>query len=356
MSEQNAQERTERATPKRLDDARKKGQVPRSRELSTCVVLLAACAGLLLLGDTVGQALTAALRHGLDLSRAEAFDESALVSSLQAMLFEVGMTCLPVFAIVAVAALAAPMAIGGWNFSGQALAPDFKRLDPISGMGRIFSMRGVVELCKAFGKFALVAVVAAWLLWRSADELAALGSEPIEAAIGHAAQLVGVTVLALAGALLLIAAIDVPYQLWRHAQDMKMSREEVRQETKESDGSPEVKGRIRQVQQALASGRMMQDVPTADVVVVNPTHYAVALRYDDERSRAPIVVAKGTDLIAARIRELAGEHGVPIVESPPLARALHRSVEIGSEIPAALYAAVAQVLTYVYQLRAKSIH
>jgi flagellar biosynthetic protein FlhB len=355
MSEQSEQERTERATPKRLEEARKKGQVPRSKELSTCVVLLAACAGLLLLGDTVGQSLAAALRHGLDLSRAEIFDESALVPSLSAMLFEVGMTCLPVFGIVAVAALAAPMAIGGWNFSGQSLAPDFKRLNPVTGLGRIFSMRGVVELCKAFGKFALVAVVAAWLLWRSADELEALGSEPIAAAIGHAAQLVGTTVLALAGALLAIAAIDVPYQLWRHAQDMKMSREEIRQETRESDGSPEVKGRIRRVAQALASGRMMQDVPTADVVVVNPTHYAVALRYDDARSRAPIVVAKGTDLIAARIREIAGEHGVPIVEAPPLARNLHRSVEIGSEIPVALYAAVAQILTYVYQLRARSI-
>jgi flagellar biosynthetic protein FlhB len=354
MSEENAQERTERATPKRLEEARKKGQVPRSKELSTCVVLLAACAGLLLLGDMVGQSLAAALRHGLDLSRAEVFDESALVASLYAMLFEVGMTCLPVFAIVAVAALAAPMAIGGWNFSGEALAPDLKRLNPITGFGRIFSMRGVVELGKAFGKFALVALVAAWLLWRSADELEALGSEPLQVAIGHAAQLVGVTMLALAGALLVIAAIDVPYQLWRHAQDMKMSREEVRRETKESDGSPEVKGRIRQMQQALASGRMMQDVPTADVVVVNPTHYAVALRYDDARSRAPVVVAKGTDLIAARIREIAAEHDVPIVEAPPLARALHRSVEIGNEIPVALYAAVAQILTYVYQLRAKS--
>jgi len=356
MSENNAQERTERATPKRLEEARRKGQVPRSKELSTCVVLLAACGGLLQLGDTVGESLAGALRHGLELSRAEVFDESALIASLSAMLFETGMTCLPVFAIVAVAALAAPMAIGGWNFSGQSLAPDFKRLNPVTGLGRIFSMRGVVELGKAFGKFALVAVVAAWLLWSRADELEALGTEPARVAIGHAAQLVGVTLLTLAGALLVIAAIDVPFQLWKHSQDMKMSREEVRQETKESDGSPEVKGRIRQVQQALASGRMMQDVPTADVVVVNPTHFAVALRYDETRSRAPIVVAKGTDLIAARIREIAGEHAVPIVEAPPLARALHRSVDIGGEIPVALYAAVAQVLTHVYQLRAKSIH
>jgi len=152
--------------------------------------------------------------------------------------------------------------------------------------------------------------------------------------------------------LLLIAAIDVPYQLWRHASELKMSREEVRQEAKESDGSPEVKGRIRQVQQAIARGRMLQDVPSADVIITNPTHYAVALRYDDKRARAPVVVAKGTELIAARIRAIAGEHGVAIVEAPPLARALYRSVDLGGEIPATLYAAVAQVLTHVYQLRA----
>ncbi len=352
MSEQTAQERTERATPKRLEEARREGRVPRSQELTTSVVLLAAGTALLVLGGRIGHALMATMRQGLDLTRAEALDEGQLVPALSASLWQAGSACLPVFGLVVLAVLVAPLAIGGWNVSGKPLVPDFQRLDPLAGLGRMFSMRGVVELAKAFAKFALVAAVAAWLLWRSAGDLLALGGEPIGTAIGHATRLVATTVLGLAGALLLIAAIDVPYQLWRHARELRMSREEIRQESKESDGSPEVKGRIRQVQQALVRGRMLQDVPAADVIVTNPTHFAVALRYDERRARAPVVVAKGTDLIAARIREIAGEHGITIVEAPPLARALHRSVDIGSEIPATLYAAVAQVLTYVYQLRA----
>ncbi|HQW08925.1 MAG TPA: flagellar biosynthesis protein FlhB [Steroidobacteraceae bacterium] len=352
MSEHSAQERTERATPKRLEEARREGRVPRSQELTTSVVLLAAATALLFFGDGVGQSLAAAMREGLELTRAEALDDSQLVPALSTALYHAGLACLPVFGIVVLAVLAAPLTIGGWNVSGKPLVPDFQRLDPLAGFGRMFSMRGFVELAKALAKFALVAAVAALLLWRSAADLLALGGEATGTAIGHATQLVGTTLLALASVLLLIAAIDVPYQLWRHASELKMSREEVRQEAKESDGSPEVKGRIRQVQQAIARGRMLQDVPSADVIITNPTHYAVALRYDDKRARAPVVVAKGTELIAARIRAIAGEHGVAIVEAPPLARALYRSVDLGGEIPATLYAAVAQVLTHVYQLRA----
>jgi flagellar biosynthetic protein FlhB len=179
-----------------------------------------------------------------------------------------------------------------------------------------------------------------------------LGSEPIHAAIGHAIQLAGHALIALTAALVLIAAVDAPFQIWQHRQDMRMTREEVRQEHKEAEGSPEIKGRIRALQRELAERRMMEEVPKADVIVVNPTHYAVALRYDDRSMRAPRVVAKGVDLMAARIREVATEHKVPIFEAPPLARALHRHVEIGDEIPAGLYVAVAQVLTYIFQLRA----
>ncbi|MBV6423840.1 MAG: Flagellar biosynthetic protein FlhB [Steroidobacteraceae bacterium] len=352
MSEHAAQDRTERATPKRLEEARRDGRVPRSQELSASVVMMAAGAALLLAGGRVGGALASAMRHGLDLTRAEALDAAQLLPALSASLYEVGMGCLPVFGVVVLAALAAPLAIGGWNVSGKPLVPDFARLDPLAGIGRMFSTRGLVELAKAFAKFALVAAVAATLLWNRADDLAALGNESLTAAIGHSCRLVATTLLVLCAALLAIAAIDVPYQLWRHANELKMSRDEVRREAKETDGSPEVKGRIRQAQQALARGRMLHDVPLADVIVTNPTHFAVALRYEERRARAPVVVAKGTDLIAARIREIAREHHVAIVEAPPLARALYRNVDIGGEIPAALYAAVAQVLTYVYQLRA----
>lgn len=351
MAEQDDQERTEQPTSKREEDARRDGQVARSQEMSTCVVLVAAATALMLLGGRVGEALVAAMRHGLELTRSAALDESQLVPALSRQLFEVGLACLPIFGVVVLAVLIAPLAIGGWNFTTKALEPKFSRLDPIAGFGRIFSLRGFIELWKAFAKFGLVAAIAVWTLWRSAPQLMGLGAMPVDAAIGQAIDLVTMALLALAAALVVIAGLDVPYQLWRHAKELRMTRDQIRQEHKESDGSPEVKGRIRQIQQTLARGRMLQDVPTADVVVTNPTHFAVALRYEDARMRAPIVVAKGTDLIAARIRELAAEHGVPIVEAPPLARALHRGVEIGSEIPATLYAAVAQVLTYVFQLR-----
>jgi flagellar biosynthetic protein FlhB len=208
-----------------------------------------------------------------------------------------------------------------------------------------------VELGKALGKFAIVGIAAVIVLRNNTDQLMGLGSEPINAAIAHAISMTGQALIALTAALVVIAAIDVPFQLWQHHKDLRMSREEVRQEHKESEGSPEVKGRIRAMQREIAERRMMQDLPKADVVVVNPTHYAVALRYDDKTMRAPVVVAKGLDLIALKIREVATEHSIPILEAPPLARALHRSVEIGDEIPSGLYAAVAQVLTYVFQLR-----
>jgi flagellar biosynthetic protein FlhB len=258
----------------------------------------------------------------------------------------------PVLGLTLVAALLAPMAIGGWNLSFGVLAPDFTRLSPIAGFARMFSMRGVVELAKAFIKFALCAVIAVIFLWHKTGEMLGLGAEPTGAAVGHAISLSGQALLAISAGLALIAAIDVPWQIFQHMKQLRMTRQEIREEMKESDGNPEVKGRIRQMQQTLAKRRMMQEVPKADVVVTNPTHFSVALRYDDKRMRAPIVVAKGADAVAARIREIATENKIPILEAPPLARALFRSVDLNREVPANLYVAVAQVLTYVYQLRA----
>jgi flagellar biosynthetic protein FlhB len=214
------------------------------------------------------------------------------------------------------------------------------------------SLRAWVELGKALGKFAIVGTAGALVLWLNTDRLLGLTDEPVTAAIVHAMHIAGQALIALTAAMVVIAAIDVPFQIWQHQRDMRMTREEVKREFKESEGSPEVKGRIRALQREMAERRMMDDVPKADVIVVNPTHYAVALRYDDKTMRAPQVVAKGVDLIALRIREVASEHKVPIFEAPPLARALHRSVQIGDEIPTGLYVAVARVLTYIFQLRA----
>ncbi len=348
----NDAERTERPTQKRLEEARRKGQIPRSQELTAAAVVLIAGGGLHFLGSGLGNGLFDLMRGGLAISREQALDASSAISLFAGAAQQALLACAPILGLTLVAALLAPMSIGGWNLSFNALAPDFSRLSPISGFGRIFSMRGVVELVKAFAKFGLVALIAVLFLWMKTDEMLGLGAEPTAAAIGHAITLSGQALLALAGGLVLIAAIDVPWQLFQHIKSLRMTRQEIRDEMKESEGNPEIKGRIRQMQQEVAKRRMMQEVPKADVVVTNPTHFAVALRYDEKRMRAPVVVAKGADEVAARIREVAAEHNVPIFEAPPLARALFRTVDLNEPVPARLYVAVAQVLTYVYQLRA----
>lgn len=346
------QQRTERATPKRLEEARRRGQLPRSRDLSAAAVVMAAGAALYLLSDSLGAGLHDLMRSGFALSREQALDAGYLQVALGDMLALALHTLAPLLGLVLCAALVAPLALGGWNFSTSALAPDFSRLSPAAGLGRMFSARGLIELGKSLAKFTLVALIAVIFLRHNAAQLLALGRMPLARAIGESFVMVGQALLALGSALIVIAAVDVPLQLWQHARGLRMTREEVREELRESEGSPETRGRIRSAQTELARRRMMQEVPKADVVVTNPTHYAVALRYEESRMRAPVVVAKGADLVAARIREIAAEHAVPLVEAPPLARALHRGVEIGAEIPASLYVAVAQVLTYVHQLRA----
>ncbi len=348
---ENSQDRTEQPTPKRLEEARRQGQVPRSTELTAAAVILTVGGGLHFLGSYMGSRLDGLMSSSLSLSREQALDESLMVSTVTSEAAHALIACAPILGLTLVAALSAPMLLGGWNLSFQALAPDFGRLNPVTGFGRMFSSRGAVELGKAFAKFILLALVALLVLKQKSAELMGLGMEPTRTAIAHATALTGYALLILAASLGLIAAVDVPWQLWQHRQRLRMTRQEVREEMKESEGSPEIKGRIRTLQREIARRRMMQEVPKADVVVVNPTHFAVALRYDDKRMRAPIVVAKGADLIAARIREVATGNLVPIFEAPPLARALFRSVDIGGEIPASLYVAVAQVLTYIYQLK-----
>jgi flagellar biosynthetic protein FlhB len=346
-----AQEKTERATPKRLEEARRKGQIPRSRDLSAAAVTMSAAAALYMMGDQIGAKMYSLMQRSFTLTREQALDHTQMIPALGSAALDGLKICAPVLGIICLAAVLAPLALGGWAFSSEALMPQFKRLNPLEGIKRMFSVRAVVELIKALAKFGVVALVAVLVLWNDASTLLNLGQEPLDKAIAHTVALSGKALMAITAGLLIIAAIDVPYQLWSHAKQLKMSRQEIREEHKEAEGSPEVKGRIRQVQQQLARQRMMQDVPKADVVVTNPTHFAVALRYDEKRMRAPIVVAKGVDLVAARIREIATENNVPIFEAPPLARVLYRNVDIGAEIPSTVYHAVAQVLTYVFQLR-----
>ena len=346
-----AQERTESATPKRIEEARRKGDIPRSRELTTAAVMLSGGAAIYMMGGGLAGSLYGLMRTSLSLSREQAINEQFLLAGLAGNAGKVLLACVPILGVMFMAALLAPMVLGGWVFSTEALGFQFSRLNPITGVGRMFSMNGIIELVKALAKFGVVGVVAVIVLRRDLHELMGLGTEPVESAIRHATLMSGRALVAMGGALGFIALIDAPYQLWQHTMKLRMSREEIREEYKESEGSPESKRRIRERQQEMAKARMMQDVPNADVIVTNPTHFAVALRYEEKGMRAPIVVAKGADLMAARIREVAAEHAVPIFEAPPLARALFRSVDIGQEIPAALYAAVAQVLTYIYQLK-----
>ena len=352
MSETERHDKTEQPTQKRLDDARSEGRIPRSRDLTAAAVMITAGIALKMIGDSAGSQLGHMMRAGLSIPREKLMDERLLAGAFGDLALMALYAVAPLLGLTMVAAIGAPMVLGGWSFSAKALSPDFSRLNPVSGVARMFSIRSWVELAKSLAKFAIVGGAGTLVLWLNMDALLGLGREPVHAAIGHAMSITGAALIALTCALVLIAAVDVPFQLWDYNREMRMTREEIRQEHKESEGSPEVRGRIRALQREMAERRMMNDVPTADVIVVNPTHYAVALRYDDSTMRAPQVVAKGVDLMAARIREVASDHKVPIFEAPPLARALHRSVEIGDEIPAELYVAVAQVLTYIFQLRA----
>jgi flagellar biosynthetic protein FlhB len=348
---ENGQEQTEQPSQKRLDEARSGGNVPRSRDLTTAAVVLIAGIGIRIAGAGMASGFAGLMKSGLTLSRDQMLDENRMLPDLVALALMALETMAPVLALTLAAALLSPLAIGGWNLSFQALAPNFNRLNPIEGLQRLFTMRGVAELFKAYAKFALVGVIAVMFLRTKTPELLSLGNEELNTAIAHSVRLVGDALLVLSGALVVIAGIDVPLTLSQYTKQLRMSRQEVRQESKESDGSPEVKGKIRRMQQDAARRRMLQEVPTADVVITNPTHYSVALRYDEARMRAPIVVAKGVDEVAANIRRIAAEHKVPVFEAPPLARVLFRDVDLNGEVPSTLYVAVAQILTYVFQLR-----
>lgn len=347
-----AEEKTLPATEKRKREARERGQLPRSRELSTAVVMGAGAALLVAWGSALGGRTLAFMQEGLRFDAAALADPARMPAAIGGALRSGLMIAAPVMLATFFAALIAPMLIGGWNLSSKALQPDFSRLNPVTGFGRMFSTNSLVELAKSIAKFLIVGLVAGISWWGSRGELLGLGVEPSTQAIGHGLGLVASTFVWMCAALGLIAAIDVPWQLWSYAKQMKMSRQEIKQEYKQSEGSPEVKGRIRRLQAELSQRRMMEKVPTADVIVTNPTHYAVALKYTAGKNRAPVVVAKGVDTVAAAIRELAAEHRITLVEAPPLARALYRGCDLEEEIPAQLYAAVAQVLTYVFQLRA----
>ncbi|MGK5068931.1 Flagellar biosynthetic protein FlhB [compost metagenome] len=351
MSEDSDAEKTEAASPKRLEQAREEGDVPRSREVATFTVLMASGCCLWFAGDAIVRRLTAVMVSGLSLNREQILDPDAMMLRIGYDVSSVLLTCLPYALAIMLVALASPILVGGWLFSSKAFTPNFGKLNPIRGLGNMFSKNALVELLKAIAKTLVVGVVAWMVMQHQKDAVLGLSVESLRAGSAHLISLLITAFLLIVGALGLIAAIDGPYQMWHYANKMKMTLQEVKQESKESDGNPQIKAKIRQMQHEMSRRRMMADVPTADVVVTNPTHYAVALKYGENSRGAPQVVAKGIDEVAAKIRELAGEHKVAILEAPALARALYKHTEIGDEIPEALYGAVAEVLAYVFQLR-----
>ena len=352
MAAESGQERTEQATPKRLREAREKGQVPRSKELNSMALLMAAGGGFLLMGESILTGMQDILSKGLAIEHARNMDKYSIVEVFGSTLWQSLLVVAPIFLLLTVVVIMTPLGLGGWSFSTKAISFKWEKLDPIKGVGRIFAWRGLMELVKVLAKFGLVAAISAMILWSLIDELLGLGAESLKPALAHVANLCGWSFLASSSVLIIIAAIDVPFQLWQHAKQLKMTKQEVKDESRETDGRPEVKGRIRALQQELSQRRMMEAVPEADVIITNPTHYAIALRYDQYNMQAPVVVAKGADLVAARIRLVADQNSVAIVSAPPLARALYASTELNHEIPAGLYVAVANVLSYIYQLNA----
>ncbi|WP_221799253.1 flagellar biosynthesis protein FlhB [Oceanobacter mangrovi] len=350
MAEETGQEKTEEPTSRRLDKAREEGQIPRSRELNTTAVLLLGALGLLALGPFLSSQIAAVANLGFQIDRDSVFDTSTMGRNLLVSLQAAALGLAPWLGLMLLAALAGPLGVGGWMFSSKAIEPKFNRLDPLAGLKRMFSVNSLVELVKAWAKV-LVVGLAAWLvLAYYFPAVLSLLQMPVEGAIAGSVDIILWCFILLCLSTALIAMVDVPWQIHSHMKKLRMSLQEIKDEYKETEGKPEVKGRIRQLQREAAQRRMMSDVPTADVVIINPTHFSVALKYQPESMAAPLVVAKGKDQVAFKIREIAKEHNVPRMEAPPLARALYAHTKVGDEIPEGLYVAVAQVLAYIYQM------
>lgn len=346
-----AQEKTEDPTAKRQEEARKKGQIARSKELGTVLVLVSSAIAFLLLGRDIGQAMMNIMRRSFTLSHDETYDYTHMFQAWGAVIDEVSIPILFYMLIVVVGGVYGSIALGGYNFSWEAAGPKASKMNPISGLKRMFGPNGLVELFKAIAKFVVVGTSTYVALSLFRDEALHLDLEVYPANLFHALELLGWIFLIICCSTIPIAAFDVPYQSYKHNEEMKMSKQEVKDEHKNSDGNPEIKSRIRKLQYQSAANRMMKAVPEADVVVTNPTHFSVALKYDQDGEMAPLVVAKGGDELAMHIRKIATAHDVPLIESPMLARAIFFTTEVDNPIPDKLFMAVAQVLAYVYQLK-----
>lgn len=346
-----SQEKTEEASARKLEKAREEGQVPRSRDLTTTAVLLIAAIGLYIFAEFMGGKIVGITRENFTLTRATIYDPNAMIAHLASAIYDGLFSIAPLMVLLLIASIVGPIALGGWNYSAKAMEPKLSRMDPLAGIKRMFSVKSLIELLKALGKVLVILGATIWILKIYAQDMFRLVDESIGNAIVHSLEISILATIALSATTIAIAAIDVPIQIYEYNKKLKMSRQDQKDESKDTDGKPEVKGRIRQLQREMAQRRMMSNVPQADVIITNPEHFSVALQYDPETMDTPLMLAKGGDHTALKIREIAKAHNIEIIQSPVLARAIFYTTEVDQEIPSGLYLAVAQVLAYVFQLR-----
>lgn len=352
MAEQDTgQERTEEATSRRKEQAKGKGQVVRSKELGTAAVLLGASLGLIMIGPQLAEQLYYLMKAMFSLHRKDIYDANLSMNIWSSITESLLMPFLGFIFFVAITAMLGNIAVGGLSFSAKAITPKTSKINPLNGVKRMFGIQAGIELIKGIAKFSVVVIVAYILLLLYFDDILLLTRESLPNNIFHGLDILLWMFMFLCGSMFFIVMIDVPFQIWNHNKQLKMTKQEVKDEFKDTEGKPEVKGRVKQMQRELAQRRMMTEVPNADVIVVNPEHYAIAIRYDVTKSPAPYVIAKGTDEIAFKIREIGNEYKIDIVSAPPLARAIYYTTKISQQVPKGLYTAVAQVLAYVFQLR-----
>ena len=349
--ESDNEDKTEAPTPQRLEKAREEGQIPRSRELTSLLILLVGVAVLWLGGEAMARRLAMLLSSGLHFDHSIVNDPNLILGQIILLIKHAMLALLPLIVGVVTVAIIGPMLLGGVVFSPKSISFKFSKLNPFPGIAKMFSAQTAAELLKAILKSVLVGCVAGTFVWLHWPDMMRLVSESPLTAMGNALNMVGLCALLVGLGVIPMVGFDVFFQIYSHIKKLRMSRQDIRDEFKQSEGDPHVKGRIRQMQRAAARRRMMADVPKADVIVTNPTHYSVALKYEEHKMSAPKVVAKGAGLVALRIRELGEENRIPILQAPPLARALYRHAEVGQQIPGTLYAAVAEVLAWVWQLK-----
>lgn len=353
MAEEESQEKTEQPSPKRLKESREKGQIARSKDFNATLILLFSGGAMWLVGQYMAKSFLLLMQEGMRFNRTELTLPKEMYRHLLKIIYQGFGGILPLLLIITLITVCAPVLMGGWVFSGQSLQPQFSRLSPAKGLKRIFSLNGIMETIKASLKLSLVSVVAYFVLLGQFPSLLALTSYSLQTAVSDGLYHVLLAFTLMSLSLLIVAGIDVPFQWYSHMKELKMTKQELKDEYKETEGKPEVKGAIRRMQHEIARRRMMTEIPKADVVITNPTHYAVALAYKVGKHRAPVVVAKGKDLIALQIHRVAHANDVPILRLPPLARSIYFSTKLNAAIPQGLYVAVAQVLAYLMQLKDK---